>query len=154
MRRNNGFYTNNISIASPEIKYAIRAKFEIKFCFWLPLVQKVWVVRSFENQGTLINYIKLCIQKQLIPYIQKHCLDNNYVSWPDLAGAHYTRNIIEALQTANIEFVAKENNFANCTETRPIQNFWEILTSKVYTQGWKVVYTNQLIRKLNIVFNI
>ena len=36
-----------------------------------------------------------------------------------------------------IEFVEKYENQANLPECRPIENFWSIIKSRVYKDGWK-----------------
>lgn len=146
---NDGFYTTDIFLASPKIKFATKAKFEAKVQVWIAMGLKGLSRLFIQKSGLYFeNYLKECLQKRLISYIRKHYLDDGYVFWPDLASSHYARNVVEALRAENIEFVQKKDNSANCLETRFIEDFWAILKSNVYARGWKADNTEQLIRRI------
>ena len=68
-----------------------------------------------------------CIIKRLIPFINKHHSDGNYVFWPDLASSHYARSVTNYLDEKNIRYVTKFDNPACVPELRPIEDFWSIL---------------------------
>jgi hypothetical protein len=43
-------------------------------------------------------------------FIQKHYKKYKIVFWPDLAPAHYAKDILARLEELNIEYVPKEEN--------------------------------------------
>ena len=47
------------------------------------------------------------------------------------------------------EFVPKDLNPANPPKTRPIEDFWEILKSKVYAKSWSAKNVDQLKNKIS-----
>ena len=49
------------------------------------MVQALW----FGNQSRL--YQNECLKKILIPFLQKHLADGQYVFWPDKASLHYAK---------------------------------------------------------------
>ena len=61
-------------------------------------------------------YLNECIIKQLIPFINEHHRDDNYVFWPDLASSHYAKSVTDWLKQNNIPFVPKAMNPANVPE--------------------------------------
>ena len=85
-------------------------------------------------------YINECLIPRLLPFTHKYHSDFNYLFWPDLAGAHYSKERT-AWVDENLYFVDKESNAPNVPQERPIANFWGCLTHKVYEGGWQA--TNQ-----------
>ena len=73
----------------------------------------------------------------MIPFIQQHHLEDDYVFWPDLASSHYAKTVIDYLREKNVKFVEKEDNPPNVPECRAIENFWSILKGDVYKNNWK-----------------
>ena len=51
----------------------------------------------------------------------------------------------------SFNYVAKENNPPNVPQARPIENFWSILSSKVYANGWEAKTVTGLIRRIHFV---
>lgn len=52
------------------------------------------------------------------------------------------------MMESKIDFVEKYENPANLPECRPIENFWAIIKSKVYANGWKAKDLNELKRRI------
>ena len=80
--------------------------------------------------GLAVNqeiYIKNCIKKKLIPFIDKYHSHGAYVFWPDLASSHYAKIIIAHLNKKKVHFVEKADKPSHFPECRPIENFWSIL---------------------------
>ena len=80
-------------------------------------------------------------------FIHKHHSDFNYLFWPDLAGAHYSKETI-AWMDENLYFVDKGSNPPNVLQARPIENFWGCLAQKVYEGGWQAANQNELICRI------
>ncbi len=70
----------------------------------------------------------------------------NYIYWPDLASARYSKATIEWMKQ-NVNYVAKRFNPLNVPQARPIEDFWGWLTQKVYDDGW-VASNEQHLSKL------
>ena len=60
-----------------------------------------------------------------------HHQDLDYMFWPDLASSHYSGATVDWMEK-NINYVAKRLNPPNFPQFRPIENFWGILSQKVY----------------------
>ena len=72
------------------------------------------------------------------------------IFWSGLASAHYAKKSIEWLEAENIRFVPKTLNPPNVPKARPIEDFWGILSSKVYAGGWEAKSVTQLIRRIRL----
>ena len=75
-------------------------------------------------------------------------MHDNCVFWPDLASSHYAKRVMNWLIEKKIEFVPKDLNPANAPKTRPIEDFWGILKSKVYAKSWSAKNVDQLEDKI------
>lgn len=124
---NDNFYSSSINTTPNEIKFKEKQKFEPKVMLWIALsergISKPFVVPS----GLAINqiiYQKECIKKRLIPFINAHHSDNNYLFWPDKASSHYAKKTIELLKNEKINFVPKHKNPTNVPQCRPIEDFF------------------------------
>jgi hypothetical protein len=88
---NNNYYTSNNALTPPEVNYYTKTKFEKKLLVWICLSAKGISSVYYVPSGQAINqevYLKNCIKKRLIPFINAHHSDGNYVFWPDLASSH------------------------------------------------------------------
>jgi hypothetical protein len=92
-------------------------------------------------------YINECLNERLLPFIHKYHQDMNYIFWPDLASAHYSKATLEWMKQ-NVNYVAKRLNSPNVLQARPIENFRDWLTQKVYDGGWVVLNEQHLIRHI------
>ena len=129
-----------MSMKHQQVLNFLEKKFEPKLLVWICISQKGISKPYFVPSGLGINqhvYLKECIQKRLIPFIQQHHLEDDYVFWPDLASSHYAKTVIDYLREKNVKFLEKEDNPANVPECRAIENFWRILKGDVYKNNWK-----------------
>ena len=69
---------------------------------------------------------------------------NDYIFWPDLASAHYSKAVLEWCNTENVAILEKERNPPNCPKQRSIEDFWAYLKRMVYDHNWKAKDLKQL----------
>ena len=144
---NGRFYTKNKEQTPSEVRYYEKKKIEPILLVWLAISEDGHSEPFFAPSKGNINgniYQQECIKCCLIPFLQQHHADGDYIFWPDLASSHYAKDTIALFDEENIHFVPKKNNPPNVPQLRPIENFWGILKSKVYHGGWKVKTKNKL----------
>ncbi|KAL4465543.1 hypothetical protein ABPG72_013992 [Tetrahymena utriculariae] len=144
---NDSFYSSNISNTPSSVKYRTATKFESKILVWICFSNEGLSQPYFIESGLAINqqiYLKECIQKILLPLLQKYHSDGNYVFWPDLASSHYANSVTKFLNEKQIQFVQKQENPANVPECRPIEDFWSILKGLVYQKNWQALSLEKL----------
>ena len=93
----------------------------------------------FLRSGLAVNqfvYINKCIKPILLPFLQTHYPQGDYVFWPDLASSHYSKFAQQEFQSLGINYVPKHLNPANLPKSRPIEDFWGNLKDKVYEGAW------------------
>jgi hypothetical protein len=95
----------------------------------------VWCALNAER------YIQRCRSK-LRRFLNTHHADDEIMFRPDLATCHYSR-ITRDWYEANINFVSKVDNPPNLPQARPIEEFWAILSRKIYN-GWEAQNTSNL----------
>ena len=79
-------------------------------------------------------YINECLQPRLLPFIHKHHGDFNYLFWPDLARAHYSKESV-AWMKENLPFGSNTTNHQNVPQDRLIENLRGILAQKFKEGG-------------------
>jgi hypothetical protein len=97
------------------------------------------------NQET---YLEECLVQRLLPFIEKHHDDGNYIFWPDLASSHYAKQVVSWMEE-NVNFVSKDLNPPNVPQARPIEKFWGCLAQKVYEDGWEAKTERSLKLRIN-----
>ena len=93
-------------------------------------------------------YRRECIEARLVPFLEKHHSDGDYIFWPDLASAHYAAATQDLFREKNINFVPKESNPPNTPQLCPIEDFWSWLKQLVYEGGWEAETEDQLRRRI------
>ncbi|CAF4523611.1 unnamed protein product [Rotaria magnacalcarata] len=83
------------------------------------------------------TYLKECINKGLLPFIEKYHHNGNYLFWPDLASAHYSNLVKERLHEKSVPLVARQDNPPNVPQARSIETVWALLERKVYENNWE-----------------
>lgn len=153
---NSGFYSSNKDKTPDDVKLKRVAKFESKLLVWIALtpdgLTKPFIAKSGQSICSS-TYISNCLDKILVPYINEHFNDGEYVFWPDMASCHYSNETQEFMKSKNINFVPKERNIANVPELRPIEDFWSELKRKVYDKCWQAKNLNQLERRIRYCLN-
>ena len=81
-------------------------------------------------------YLEKCIQARLVPFIDEHHSESNYVFWPDLSSLHNTETVLHYLIENSINLADKVDNLANLPEGRPIEDFWSISKGNLYANNW------------------
>ncbi len=114
---------------------------------WLAGSERELYRPFFVPSGLAVNkkiYEEECIEKRLVPFINTHHADGNYLFWPDLASSHYATTVTDYFKAHNIKFVQKADNPPAVPEVRPIEDFWSILKGKVYEKNWQAKNVDQL----------
>ena len=112
------------------------------------IISPVGLSTLFWNSYYQHVYVKQCLTKKLIPYIQKLSENSQYIIWPDLASSHYLNKSTQFLVNNNIKFVSKSENLPNTPEVCCIEDFWGCLKGSVYKDSWQIKNLNQLRSKL------
>jgi hypothetical protein len=82
-----------------------------------------------QSRRLLINqhtYLHECLVKRLVPVINDHHEDVDYIFWLDCASAHYAKTVVSWMDE-NINYVARHMNPPNVPQARPIESFWGCL---------------------------
>ena len=107
---NRSYYTNYPSTTPSHIKFRRRTKSAPKLFVWMVISPKirsrVYVHRSKTAIGAK-KYLNECILKRLIPFIDRYHADDSMLFWPDLASAHYAREMRDLLTAHGINFVPR-----------------------------------------------
>ena len=144
---NDSYYSNDRTLTPNDVKHYDKSKYEPKVLVWLAISTKGVSKIFIRPSGMAVNqevYLNECIIKRLVPFINQHHKDDNYVFWPDLASSHYAKSVTDWLEQNNIPFVPKAMNPANVPEARPIEDYWAILKREVYIDGWTAKNVDQL----------
>ena len=144
---NGNFYSSDVTLTPADAKYQPIAKYEPKLLVHVIISDRAISKPYFLPSGLAINqhnYLEQCIKKRLVPFIEEHHSDGEYVFWPDLVSSHYANAVINYLNEKNIIFVSKKDNPPNVPECRPIEDFWSIIKGKVYEHNWQAKTYAQL----------
>jgi len=113
-----------------------------------PKMVMVWIAISRSGSPSVNSTIYIeCLEKSLLPFIQEHHADSNYIFCSDLAGAHYS-GLTEKWYHENVNFVTKHLNPPNVPQARPKEICWGCLAQKVYDRGWQAKTEDQLINRI------
>ena len=92
---NAGYYSSDKRKCPDNVRFAGKEKFPTKVLVWIAISARGLskpVIR--QSKSDAINsdiYISECLEKKLLPFIREHHQDLNYIFWPDLASAHYSK---------------------------------------------------------------
>lgn len=148
---NVGYYTQNKENTPPAVRFRTKTKFPAKLLVWIAISDKGRSEPFFvPNHGSVNGevYRNDCITQRLIPFLQEHHSDGDYVFWPDLASAHYANATQELFRENDIPFVPKDSNPPNAPQLRPIEDLWSWLKQLVYEGGWEAQTEDQLRRRI------
>ena len=83
---NDNFYSSDIAQTPASVKYRPTSKFEQKILFLLCSSKKGASKPYFISSGFAVNqyiYKKEFIKKRLVPFIEEHHSDDQYILWPE-----------------------------------------------------------------------
>ena len=146
---NAGFYTDDASGAGDGVRFATVAKFTPKVMVWVAFSEHGLSKPFIMESGAMNAYI---YRTQCLPRL-KEFVDANYrgkkvIFWPDLAPAHYQKDVIATLDEMKIPVVAKEDNPPAAPQIRPIERLWALLKSRVYAGGYEAETKKQLTKRI------
>ncbi|CAF3533775.1 unnamed protein product [Rotaria socialis] len=148
---NQRYYTTNPLTTPTDVKYKKKKKYSPKLLVWMAISSKgvpnIYVHKSVQAIGEKI-YLNECINKRLLPFIEKHHKNDNYVFWPDKASAHYATSVLNRLKEKNVPIVHKLDNPPNVPQARPIETVWSLLEQKVYEHNWQAKSIDSLARRI------
>lgn len=144
---NDVYYSSDPALTPAIVKYKKKKKFEPKILVWAAMSKKGISSLFICPSGQAINqdiYREECLQRRLIPFINKLHSEDDPIFWPDLASAHYAETVCDFMIEKNISFVEKYENPANLPECRPIEMFWASLKRLVYEANWQAKNLDEL----------
>ena len=137
------YHSSDKSKVDPKVKFRLVEKFPTKMMIWLAISKKGISKPYFHEKKNALDgktYGKECIEKKLIPFIQKNYPKGRYLFWPDGARCHYAKDVLAILRAHGVEgnkFIEKDENPPNMPQIRPIEKFWYQLRCRVYENGWE-----------------
>ena len=123
-------FFNFIDKEQVPIKHQIKTKekFFEKIMVWQAIDEQGHVCEPYIINGTIDSggYIKECLTKRLLPFVEKYHRKEDVLFWPDLSSVHYAYACQEWFEKSGIDFVPKQINPPNLPQARPIEQFWSI----------------------------
>ena len=148
---NRYFYSTDPSAAPANIRFQQKTKFESKVMVWMAIsakgVSNAYVHRGKQAVDQKI-YPKECINRRLLPFVDKYHSNGNILFWPDLARSHYSKIVQQRLNENNIPYVSLVDNPPNVPQARPIEVIWTILERKIYENNWEANNIDHLVRRI------
>ncbi|CAF1136436.1 unnamed protein product [Didymodactylos carnosus] len=111
---NQRFYTTDPSTTPSDVKYKKKKKYPPKILICMAMsargVSDIYVHKSKEAIKSDI-YLNECINNRLLPFIEEHHKNNDFVFWPDKASVHYAGVVLDRLKQKNIPVKVYANNW-------------------------------------------
>ena len=148
---NRFFYSIDPTATSADIKFRKKKEFEPKIIVWMAMSSRGVSDMYVHKRKQAIcqdTYLNQCINKRFLPFIDKYHQNGNYLFWPDLASAHYSKSVQERLNEKNVPFVIRKDNPPNAPQARPIKTVWTLLERKVYENNWEAKNLDMLARRI------
>jgi transposase len=102
MPGNSGYYAKNKSACPDSVRFAGKEKFPKKVLVWVAISDRGLSKPLFRPTNSVAIkteiYIEECLEKRLLPFIHEHHADFNYIFWPDLASAHYSKLSVDWME--------------------------------------------------------
>src|SRR5258708_3918017 len=111
-----------------DVRFKPKSKFLKKYLIWQAIDEGGNVSRPYvsTNTQTAETYLKECLQKILLPFIEEHHDKKDVVLWMDMATCHYATQVTNWLRENEIDFIEKKENAPNVPIARPIEIFWAL----------------------------
>ncbi|CAF3461979.1 unnamed protein product [Rotaria sp. Silwood1] len=126
-------------------------KYEPKIMVWLAISPKRSSEPYVHQSKNVIGgdiYLNQCVKSKSIPFIEKHHSNDEILFWPDIAKAHYSKEVLDYLESVSVPIIPKINNPPNIPQGRPIEDFWSVLAQLVYEKNWEAHTVKQLERRI------
>jgi hypothetical protein len=147
----NSYFSSPTKSTPDSVKYQPKQKFEPEVMLWIAISKHGFSQRYLRKSGLAVSqnvyskdYLKEYLKKRLIPFIKDKNKDNSYMFWPDKSSVHYSKRIVDYLNTERIKYVTKYRNPTNVPQCRPIEYFFGYLCHIVYEKGWVAENTKKL----------
>ena len=88
------YYTMDKDTCPDDVCFKGQDKDPTKVLVWIAISERGMAqpyIRLY-NSAAINDKIDECLEKRQLPFIHKHHSDFNYLFWPDLASAHYSKN--------------------------------------------------------------
>ena len=148
---NRYFYSTDPSAAPPNVQFQQKIKFESKVVIWMAISAKgipnVYVHRGKQAVDQKM-YLAECINRRLLPLVDKYRSNGNFLFCPDLARPHCSNIVQQQLNEKNIPYVSSVDNFTNVPQQHPIEISWTVLERKVDENNWEATNVDHLVRKI------
>ena len=126
MPQNACYFTDNKDSCPDNVRFHVIEKYPKKILVNVTISDRGISKALIRPSGSLtVNsaiYIKVCLEKRLLPFIEEFHIDGNYIFWPDFANAYYF-NETQAWLRGKVKYVSKHLNPPNVPQARPIENF-------------------------------
>lgn len=126
---NSGYYTDNKFLSPEDVRFKKICKYESKLLVWIAFSEDGISEPFIQESSNAIDadrYINKFLKPKLFKFIRSWSNDDEYMFWPDLASANYTKKTIESLKANNIVFVSKGDNLPNVCKPNQSKNFGPI----------------------------
>lgn len=127
------------------------SKFPKKALVWQAICSCGKRSKSFITYGSMNGqiYLKECLKKRLLPFIQLHLKENpnQPIFWPDLASSHYCKDVMKWYKENDVNIIPKFANPANTPGLRPIERYWAIIKGHLRKSG-KIAKSDKQFKKM------
>ena len=146
---NRGFYSDDIGGTGDGVRYASADKFTPKVMVWVAFSEHAISQPFFLQRGAMDSdtYRTKCLPK-LQKFVQDNYRGQKVIFWPDLASAHYQKDVLKTLADMKIPVVAKADNPPATPQIRPIERLWALLKARLYAGGFEAQTKDQLIARI------
>jgi hypothetical protein len=99
-----------------------------KLMVWQAIDENGRVSDPYIIEGTLngSSYLKECLKKRLLPFIDKYHKREDILFWADMSRVHYTNEVTDWLTSTGIDFLSWKENAPKVPQARPIEKFWAL----------------------------
>jgi transposase len=133
------YYARDSATTPHSIKYAPLTKYPMKVGLWYAVSDCGISDWFLWQQGLAINgevYKLHCLQRRLIPFMEKNNLLHSGVFWPDKASAHYAVPVQRYLLSKQVRCIPKSANPTNVPQCRPIEQMHAEIKRRVFLDNF------------------
>jgi transposase len=126
------YHTDNKETLNDDVIFKPKTKFPERYLVWQAIDEEGNVSQPYISTKTQTGetYLKNCLQKILLPFIEEHHDKKDILLWMDMASCHYSTQVTNWLHENKIDFIEKNENAPNVPIARPIERFWALCKNK------------------------